>query len=159
MTTAFLLSASFIIILSFFCIFLRLVFVFVRGYFCCFLLGWYSIISRNICLVHYCCFCLGRIWSYSLLGIHPHLFLFLNFSFSLNFLSNSLTSFLSSPMLLFGVGQNLRPSLSKFIWYLFNLCVYKFTIFGLMLLSFFYIVFYLRFVLSKYVFLFVFLKK
>ena len=33
----------------------------------------------------------------------------LNFSISLNFL------FFSSPMLLFGVGQNLGPSLNKFI--------------------------------------------
>ena len=61
----------------------------------------------------------------------------MNFSVSLNFLSNSLRSFLSSPMLLLGIGQNLRPSLSWFIWSLFNLCEDKFIIFGLMLLSFF----------------------
>ena len=64
-------------------------------------------------------------------------FLFLNISISLNFFSNSLRSFLNSPMLLLGEGQNLSPSLSKFIWSLFNLCVDKFIIFGLMLLSFF----------------------
>ena len=40
-------------------------FVFVKGYFLLFfLLGWYSKISRKMCLVHYCCFCLGRIWSF-----------------------------------------------------------------------------------------------
>ena len=42
-------------------------------------------------------------------------FLFLNFSISLNFLSNTLRSVFSYPMLLFGVGQKLRPSLSRII--------------------------------------------
>ena len=51
-------------------------------------------------------------------------------------------SFLSSPMLLLGVGQNLRPSLSRCIWSLFNLSVDKFIIFGLMLLSFFILFFF-----------------
>ena len=37
--------------------------------------------------------------------------------------------------------QNLRPSLCKFIWSLFNLCEGKFIIFGLMFLSFFILVF------------------
>ena len=68
-------------------------------------------------------------------------FLFLNFSICLNFLSNSLRPFFSPPMLLLGVGQNLRPTLSKFIWSLFNLYVDKFIILGLMLVSFFILVF------------------
>ena len=65
-------------------------------------------------------------------------FLFWDISISLDFLSNSIRSSLSSPMLLIGVGQNLRSSLSWFIWSLFNLCVDKFITFCLMLLSFFF---------------------
>ena len=45
-------------------------------------------------------------------------------------------SFLSSSKLLLGMGQNLRPRLSRFIWSLFNLWVDKFIIFGLMLFSY-----------------------
>ena len=40
-------------------------------------------------------------------------------------------------MLLFGVGQNLRLSLRKFIWSLFNLCLDKIIIFGLMIVYLF----------------------
>ena len=45
-------------------------------------------------------------------------------------------------MLFFETGQNSRPRLSRFLWSLFNLCVDKFIIFGLMLLSFFLLVFF-----------------
>ena len=62
-------------------------------------------------------------------------------------------------MLLFGVGQNLKPSLSKFIWSLSNLCLDKFTIFGLMFLSFFILFFTSGSFCLKKRFLLIFLKK
>ena len=40
-------------------------------------------------------------------------------------------------MMLLGVEQNFRPSLSKFFWSSFNLCVDKFITFGLILISFY----------------------
>ena len=78
MTLSLPLSASFIIMFSFSCILLRLVFVFVRGYYLLlfFLLGWYSIISRRMCLVHYYSFCRGKIWFYLLRRSHLYLLYF-----------------------------------------------------------------------------------
>ena len=68
-----------------------------------------------MCLVHYCCFCLGSIWSYFF--TRKLYLLFFNISISLNFLSNSLRSFFSSPTLFLGVGQRLKK------YYLLPLCL------------------------------------
>ena len=99
-----------------------------------------SIIFRRMYSVHYCCFLSGKNLILLFTRESSVSFLFFYFSICLNFLSNSLRSFFNSSMLLFGVGQNLRPS--KLIWSLFNLCVDKFIILCLTFVLFFILFFF-----------------
>ena len=141
MTTALALSASFIIMFSFFLYIFKACFCFCESlcifvFFFSFRLIFHNF-SKNL-FSSLLLFLSGKNLVLFLRGIYLYL-LFLNISISLNFLSNSLRSFLSSPMLLHKVGTNLRPSLRRFIWSLFNLCVDNFLFNATFV---FYIVFY-----------------